>query len=130
MVKIKVEIYGNQNSIMAGGCSVGECSKGCGSCNSSGDGCSGCGSKESKSKTQLELFNELKSLIQNSDVKEYTELFFFEVSEDSIGGNEEILDLIERDFNLPITVIDGIVRYYGGISNNLIYKDIKELLTQ
>ena len=126
MGKIKVEIYGNKDSIMAGGCSVGECSKGCGS---SGHSCSGCGSKDSKPKTQLELFNELKSLIQNSDVKEYAELFFIEVSKDSIGGNEEILDLMDKDFNLPITVIDGIVRYYGGISNNLIYKDIKELLT-
>lgn len=48
----------------------------------------------------------------------------------NLSDKEEIQvnNIINKGFTPPITVIDGIIRYYAGISNILIYKDIKELL--
>ncbi len=56
---------------------------------------------------------------------------FIELDDNRFETDEKdrVLDVIDRGFDAPITVIDGIIRYYGGISNKLVYKDVKELLT-
>lgn len=130
--KIKVVIYGNIQSILGtdGGC--GHSTKdGCGGCNSKksdgGDSsCHKCGDKGNKSVG--DMFLDLDNFLKASDVKNMVELEFIELDKNKIGGNEEIEDIIHRGFDAPIIVIDEIVRYYGGISNLLIYNDIKELL--
>ena len=130
--KIKVFIYGNKLKVLGkdGGCGH-STEDGCGGCNSKKSGGCGsnggnCGSKEKKSVG--DIFLELENFIGVSDVKSMVELQFIELDENKIGGNEEIEDIIHRGFEAPIVVIDGIVRYYGGISNLLIYNDIKELI--
>ncbi|MBC8061874.1 MAG: hypothetical protein H7Y18_14575 [Clostridiaceae bacterium] len=128
--KIKVLIYGNKESKPGenGGCghlNEAGCT-GCNSDKSSGCGEGKCGSKEKKS--QGNMFLELESFIDASDIKNKVKLYFIELDNKKIGGNEEIQEIIDRGFEAPIVVIDGIVRYFGGISNLLIYNDIKELL--
>ena len=126
--KIKVSIYGNKLDILGkdGGCGH-STEDGCGGCNSKkSGGCGNCGSKDKKSVG--DMFLELENFIFASDVKGRVELQFIELDKNKIGGNEEIEDIIDRGFEAPIVVIDGIVRYYGGISNALVYDDIKELL--
>lgn len=129
--KIKVFIYGNKLSVLGkeGGCGHStedgghSCSNKSGGC---GNGCTSCGSKEKKS--VADMFLELENFIEASDVKSMVDLQFIELEKNKIGWNEEIDDIIDRGFDPPIIVIDGIVRYYGGISNLLVYNDIKELL--
>jgi len=120
--KIKVFIYGNKLSILGkdGGCGCSKTKDGCGS------GCGKCSSKEKKSVG--DMFLELENFIGATEVKSRVELKFIELDKNKIGQNEEIEDIINRGFESPIVVIDGIVRYYGGISNLLVYNDIKELL--
>jgi len=121
--KIKVFIYGNKLGILGKDAECGCNSKtkdGCGS------GCIKCGSKEKRNVG--DMFLELKNFIGATEVKSRVELKFIELDKNKIGQNEEIEDIINRGFESPIVVIDGIVRYYGGISNLLVYNDIKELL--
>lgn len=113
---------------------------GCG-CNNKGDGCSGCSSKKNScsgcgggcktntSKTVGDSYKELIKFIEESDVKNQIVIEFIDLDKTKLEGQfDRIKDIIDRGFEPPITVIDSIIRYYGGISNSLIYKDIKELL--
>lgn len=139
--KIKLEIYGIPNQVLGGGCSTGGCSN-CsskstnrsGGCNSSKDnGCGGCGGLSagcgSKSlKTVEQLFQEMKSFIQESDISGYAEIQFHDIRKINILDNDNIRILYDMNYEFPYCVVDGIVRYYGGIPTNLIYKDIKELI--
>lgn len=137
---IKVQIYGIENQILGGGRS----SEGCGGCsskaskdssecgNSHGKGCGGCGSTggcSSKTpKTMIKLYEELVVSIKSSDINHCVELEFLDIRKVNILDNDDIRTLYDMDYELPYCVIDGVVRYYGGISSALIYKDIKELM--
>lgn len=133
--KIQIQIFGAWDWVLGGGCSSGGCggcsskskegsASGCGGCSSGGEG--GCSSKTPKQ--MGELYEELLQFLQGSDVKERVELEFLDIRKVNVLDYDDIRVLFDRGYELPYCVIDGIVRYYGGISNDLIYKDIKELL--
>ena len=118
---IKVDIYGIGEAIL------GSC---CNKNNESKSNCSGGGCNNScqSSKKCNQAYEDLNSFLKNSEVKENVSLNYIEMDSKGLAEYEEIEELIKRGFELPVTVIDGIVRYYGGISANLVYKDVKELL--
>lgn len=141
-LKIKVNIYGNKNALLS--------LKSC--CNNNSHAspsnrchnktkcknCNNCKNTDSHKSdinnvgliTTGELYDGLKSFLSHSDVYENTLLNFIELDKINSSDKEEIQvnNIINKGFTPPITVIDGIIRYYAGISNILIYKDIKELL--
>lgn len=141
---IKVKIYGVKKQLISSGCGCGNKKNSC--CNSSkGEkkGCCsgevGCNNKGNKccanneinmSKTIGDAYKELREYIKSSDVKNNTELKFIDI--DTINSQDDeflrIKELISSGFEAPITVVDDMIRYYGGISNIYIYKDIKELI--
>lgn len=140
-LKVKINIYGNKNTLLS--------LKSC--CNSSHDSsynschnetkcksCSHCKNGISDKsninnvlllKTE-ELYNNLKNFLNSSDVSKNIILNFIEINKINLSNKEgiEVNNIIQKGFTPPITVIDGIIRYYAGISNMFIYKDIKELL--
>jgi hypothetical protein len=139
--KIKIYIYGLWDEVLgnpSGGC--GGCSShshnggtGCGGCVSKkGTGCSGCGAANGSgnkiTKDTGQYYTELVQFIKNSDVKDNIELEFIELSKINILDYDDIRTLDELGYEAPYVVLDGLVRYYGGISKELIYKDVKELL--
>ena len=132
MDKINIKIFGIKGDRVEHGCSVS------GACGGGDHKCIGCVSENCDSqiskpkvgKTIVDSFEELVKFIKDSDVGEKTYLEFIDISKlGEIHPYNDIVDLRDRGFNLPITVVDGIVRYYGGISGKLIYMDIKELLS-
>ena len=135
--KIKVQVYGIGEERLSSGCGCHGKKKDCSStCKNKKSSCHGCGSnsevkhsccKGRKSKTISEAYKELEQFINESDVKNSTQLEFIELNKDNLI-EEKIKEIIKDGFEPPITVVDGIIRYYGGISNIFIYKDIKELL--
>ncbi len=132
--KIKILIYGNKLSLIATGGNCGHSEKDCGNCSScnkeGSSGCSGCGDKEkdNKIKNWGDAFLDLENYFKVNDLKDSVEIEFIELEAGKIGANQDIEEVIERGFEPPITVIDGIIRYFGAISNVLIYNDVKELL--
>ncbi|WP_411680740.1 hypothetical protein [Clostridium thailandense] len=133
-IKIKVQIFGVKNELLTGGCGCGNKQSGCSSKENSCDGCSSknesCGGcKSSSGRTLEDAYNELKTFINESDVKDQTIIEFVDLNEIKLEDEfERIRNTIDKGFEPPITVVDDIIRYYGGISNRLIYNDIKELL--
>jgi hypothetical protein len=142
--KIKVQIYGIYDEPVLIGCSskVNSCS----SCGSHGNnvvgkssGCHGCDDCKTNDKRQEsngyrtlntigKAYEDLTTFIKNTDVSANTELEFIDISKTRLEEDSDIKSLIERGFEQPFTVIDGIVRFYGGMSGIPVYKDIKELL--
>ncbi len=140
---IKVDIFGFWNERLenkkgCGGCAS---SGGCGGCSKKNGGiqiagrlsntesCSGCGSGNEPSKTVGQQYEELLEFINNSDIKDMVKLEFYDLKKINVLDYDDIRILTEMDYEAPFVVIDGIVRYYGGISEQLIYKDVKELLS-
>lgn len=142
--KIKVKIYGVKMQPISSGCGCGSkessccnTSKGKKSCCNSGEG--GCANKTNKccsggalniSKTVEDLYKELEEFINNSDVKNDVELEFIDLEKINLEEEQfyRIKEILDKGFEPPITVVDDIIRYYGGISNAYIYNDVKELL--
>jgi disulfide oxidoreductase YuzD len=141
---IKVKIYGIKKQLISSGCGCSDKKNGCcssskgkKSCCNSGEG--GCANKTNKcstgnslniSKTVGDSYKELEEFINNSDVKNNTELEFIDIEKIDLEEDEflRIKEIIHRGFEPPIIVVDDIIRYYGGIPNTYIYKDIKELM--
>lgn len=135
--KIKVEIFGFKYKEISQGCGCSHKNSSCSGCGSGENkGCGGCSgggctktNEDKKTKNIGEVFEELKEFINDSDVKGNVELEFIDLDKIDIEKEyERIYETINRGFEAPITVIDNIIRYYGGISAALIYKDVKELL--
>ncbi|APM38466.1 hypothetical protein [Clostridium kluyveri] len=141
-LKIKINIYGNKNAVLSlkSCCNSSHDSASnscqnrtkCGSCTNCRNNCKNSISSESNVtliKTE-ELYNNLKKFFNNSDVSQNIILDFIELDKINLSDKEgiEVNNIIRKGFTPPITVIDGIIRYYAGISNILIYRDVKELL--
>jgi len=141
--KVKVQIYGYWDQLLGtkdsakgcGGCSSDHSHGGCGGCGSRNgislvseetSSCGGCGSKVSKSTGQHYI--ELIEFINNSSVKNKVEINFLDLNKINILDHDNIRTLDEFGYEAPFVVVDNIVRYYGGISSELIYEDVRELL--
>ena len=148
--KVRVQIYGVWDKTIGNGCSHDSC----GGCPSSGGchshtkdehdsmqstnkdcGCSGCGSKscggdsvDQSTNTTGTQYEELVLFLQDTGVKSKVEIEFLDMSKINILDFDDIRVLDEMGYEPPFIVIEGIVRYYGGISKNLVYKDILELI--
>lgn len=124
--KIKINIYGNKDAIITGD----RCNNKHSACSGKCEGCKSTnGSKTIQVKT-LDLYYNLVNFLTINNMKENVDIHFIEL-DTSTPVNEEsikIEDTIKKGFEPPITVIDGIVRYYAGISNVLVYKDVLELI--
>ncbi len=118
--KIEVNIYGVGEDVMETCCSKVGKDGGSSKC---GGGCSGCPT----SKKTLEAFVELGQYLDIKGASEGVTMNFIEADEEGMLGHEELRELMKQGFTLPITVIDEVPRYYGGISKDLILKDILEL---
>lgn len=150
--KIKVQIYGVWDKSLGEGCSSGSCggcpspSGGCPSqtkgeaesiqLTSKGHGCSRCASKTSGGGDSIDQstnttgmqYEELVHYLQDTGVKSKVDIEFLDMSKINILDFDDIRVLDEMGYESPFTVIEGIVRYYGGISKDLVFKDIQELI--
>ncbi len=131
--KIKVQIFGVKYKEISSGCGCSNKKSGCDSCKSKKESCDGCGSSggcgKNSGNTVGQAYDKLKKFIEESDVNNKTELEFIDLDQINIKEKyPKIKETIDKGFEPPITVIDDIIRYYGGISESLVYKDIKELL--
>ncbi|MEY8000160.1 hypothetical protein AB8U03_08100 [Clostridium sp. Mt-5] len=139
-MKIKINIYGNKNAVLSGinycgsndnfnNCSQESRCADCSNCKNNHNA-SGSSDKLTFMKTK-DLYDNLKNFLEISDVSENIDINFVELNKTKFLKEEEsrVENIIQKGFEPPITVIDGIIRYYGGISNILVYRDIKDLLS-
>ncbi|CAB1247354.1 hypothetical protein ACFHWD_06575 [Clostridium sp. MT-14] len=131
-MKIKIAVYGNKDSILSGinycSCKDSSCFK-CSNCSNCKSGKNESSSDKLIFRRTYDLYGNLKNFLEISDVAQNIDIKFIELSNLNFSTDDaKVKKVIEQGFTPPITVIDGIIRYYGGISNILVYRDVKELL--
>jgi hypothetical protein len=96
---------------------------------SCGCGGGGCGPGAAPTPTMGEMFDSLRTSLDASDIKEQCSLRFIDVIKDTDPMVDEVRRLFETGYSLPLTALNGKWSFYGGISNELFYLKIRELLT-
>jgi hypothetical protein len=96
---------------------------------SCGCGGGGCGPGAAPTPTMGEMFDSLRTSLGASDIKEQCTLRFIDVIKDTDPMVDEVRRLFETGYSLPLTALNGKWSFYGGISNDLFYLKIRELLT-
>lgn len=103
----------------------GSCS-GCNGCESSSS-CSGHSSCEGN-KNMFLMYKELVDYMENTDLKNKVEIEFVNTDAIDIDKYDYLQEAFKKKFMLPIVAINETVRFYGGVPNKLIYKEIKKEL--
>ena len=91
----------------------------------SGCGCSGgcCGS----SKTMEKMYDEFVSFLSRSNIRQRIDITFVDVLMEDMDRYDYIMDAMNQGYELPLTAINGKVKFYGGISNKMIYDTLRKL---
>lgn len=112
--KVDVEIFGTSKGTSS---CTGCCGGGCGMC---------CGkaSKDIKS-----TYCQLQKYIESTDVCDKTDIKFVDINADDIKSFPEVKKAMSEGCSLPIVVINGRLRFYGGISGRVLYCGIKDALS-
>jgi len=93
------------------------------SCGCGGGGCA------APSLTMGEMFQSLKTFLEVSDLKERYSLRFIDIIKDSDPQVNQVRQHVETGYSLPLTALNGKWSFYGGISNDMFYHKIREILT-
>lgn len=91
-----------------------------GSCSCGG----ACGSETEK--TMGEMFEDLVQFCQESDLVADVQLKFIDVFEDDLKGYDTAHTMFKNGFALPLVAVNGVVHFYGGISNSKIYDEVRK----
>lgn len=106
--KIKIIVFGTRINPPSGKCSCGDC----------------CDSE----KPTGTLYHGLIQFLDNSDVKDFVDIKFIDLLTDVQDGHSTMKYFIDKGFGFPLTTINGELKLYGGISDRIIYQEIKTLL--
>lgn len=73
------------------------------------------------------LYYDLIQFIEESDAKDFVDMKFIDLSMNP-NGYSTIKYFIDKGLGMPVTTINDDLIIYGGISNKLIYQEIKSHL--
>ena len=111
--KIVIEVFGIRDQSAGGG--------GCGGgCSCSG----GCG----PAPTMGEMYQDLVGFMEKSEVKDEIALRFIDVLEANMDEHEAVKKVLDSGIGLPLTVINGEPRFYGGLSTWQVFSEVKKIL--
>ena len=105
---VQVDVFGIREEAPYGTCSCG------GACGSAGE------------KTMGEMFEDLARFCQESDIAANIKLQFIDVLEDDLKGCDTAHTMFKNGFALPLVAVNGVVRFYGGISHSKIYDEVRK----
>lgn len=110
MEKVKITVFGIRDEAPAGTCSCG------GACGSGGD------------KAMGEMFAEMVAYLRENGLGDRAEAQFVDVLEDDLSQYGTAQVMFRNGFSLPLVDINGVVRFYGGISNAMVYQEAAKFL--
>lgn len=105
---VQVDVFGIREESPAGACSCG------GECASTAE------------QTMGEMYEELVRFFQESDLAPDVRLQFIDLFEDDLKGYDSAHIMFKNGFALPLVAVNGIVRFYGGISHSKIYEEVRK----
>lgn len=98
--KIKVQVFGVKSQAAGGAC---DCSGGCG-----------------PSLTMGEMYSEFETYMKSSQVSDKVEMNFVDVFFDEMDEYKFVIDAMNKGFALPLTAVNGELKFYGGISGQMV----------
>jgi len=87
--------------------------------------CGGACSSETE-KTMGEMYQDLVKFYQESDLAADVQLKFIDVFEDDLKDYDTPHTMFKTGFSLPLVAVNGVVRFYGAISNSKIYDEVRK----
>jgi hypothetical protein len=90
-------------------------------------GCGG-GKCDTPTQTMGEMYDGLRKFIESSDLKDKCTLRFIDVIKDSDSTVSQVRKLVESGYSLPLTALNGKWSFFGGISDEIFSRKIRELL--
>jgi len=109
--KIIVEVFGIKDQTSGGS------SSGC----SCGGGCCG------PTKTMGKMYDEFVSFLSRSNIRQRIDIEFIDVLMDDMDRYDYAMDGMNQGYELPLTAINGEVKFYGGISHKMIYDTLRKM---
>jgi hypothetical protein len=106
---VHVDVFGIREEAPSGTCSCG--------------GACGSGSE----KTMGEMFEDLAQFCRDRGLASDVELQFIDVFEDDLTGYDTVHAMFKNGFSLPLVAVNGIVRFYGGISHSRIFDEVQKI---
>lgn len=108
--RVVIEVFGLRDTAPAAGCA---CEDDCGP---------DCGTGP----TMGESYRELVDYFQKSDLQGQVELKFVDILEDDLTNYEYARQRLERGCVMPLTAINGKMRFYGPVAPALVYEQAKK----
>lgn len=106
--KVKVEIFGIKDQPAGGGCSCSCCS----------------GSVQ----TVGEKYDLLVKFLKEHNLSDKVEIKFIELNRENLKKYAEINKLFKGGYYLPMTLVNGVIKFSGPFSNEDIHEEIKNHL--
>lgn len=106
--KIKVIVFGIKDQSTGGDCN---CSGGCGPV-----------------KTMGEAYEEFVNYLYNTKLRNHIDIEFIDILMDNMDEHDSVLDAMNKGYGLPLTTINGNIKFYGGISNKMIFNSLRKLV--
>jgi hypothetical protein len=108
--KIVVEVFGIKDQSSGGSSDCG-CAGGC------------CG----PSKTMGKMYDEFVSFLSRSNLRQRIDIKFVDVLMDDMDRYDYAMEGMSHGYALPLTAINGNVKFYGGISHKMIYDALRKM---
>lgn len=109
--KIKVQMFGNRNQLVPESC-------GWGPSTSCGPG---------QDPRTLEIYEELKTFLENTDVKDKIEMEFIDIDKDDLSKYPKERKLLDVGYQLPITLIASKPAFSGQVDKMKAYLTLKKM---
>lgn len=101
--KIIVEVFGIKDQSSGG------------SCNCSGGNCC-------PSITMRKMYDDFVDFLSRSDLRNRIDIKFIDVLRDDMDHYDHVMKAMEKGYGLPLTAINGKLRFYGGLPDRQIYR--------
>lgn len=109
--KIKVQMFGNKNQLVAESCGWGP-STDCG---------------PGQDPTTLEIYEELKIFLEDTDVKDKIEIEFIDIDKDDLSNYPRERKILNSGYQLPITFIARKPAFSGQVDKMKAYLTLKKM---
>jgi disulfide oxidoreductase YuzD len=106
--KVKIEIFGIKNQPAGGGCS--------------------CGGNCGPVQTIGEQYEDLVKFLDKKNLNDKLDIKFIEINRENLKKYIEINKFLENGYYQPLTLVNGTLKLYALISNEMIYNEIKKYL--
>ena len=89
-------------------------------------GC-GCSGKSCSTKTMDEMYREFYTYMTKTMNTNQFKIRFIDILMDDMDDYHYVIDAMNQGYGLPLTAINGEIKFYGGISNRMIANSLRRL---